>query len=90
MARKSKNPFDNLPDDFVAEIDGSTVDQINAKVAELAKAEQENLQAKSLDEDLKEKKEAVKFASEVYRDCSKGYRLRMKYILTVLESRGKA
>lgn len=90
MARKQKNVFADLPEEFVAEIDGSTVEQINAKVAELAKAEEENQQAKSLDGDLREKKDAVKFAAEGYRENTKGYKLRMKYILAVLVSRGKA
>lgn len=88
--RKQKNIFDDLPEDFITEIDSATVEVINAKVAELAKAEEENQQAKSLDGDLREKKDAVKFASEGYRDATKGYKLRMKYILSVLVSRGKA
>lgn len=90
MARKKRDVFEGLPDDFRAEIDCATVDSINAKVAELAKAEAENLAAKTNDGDLKEKKEAVKYASEGYREATKGYRLRMKYVLAVLEGRGKA
>lgn len=34
--------------------------------------------------------EAVKFASEGYREATKQYRLRMKYALQILEGRGKA
>jgi hypothetical protein len=90
MAKQKKNPFADLPEDWTTEIEQSSTDDINAKVADMAKAEQENLQAKALDPDLKDKKEAVKFASEGYRESTKGYRLRMKYILSVLEGRGKA
>lgn len=89
-ARKPRDPFKGLPDEFRAEIDGSDVDQINAKVAELAKEEARNLTAKAEDGDLREKKEAVKFAAEGYRESTKGYRLRIKYILSVLQGRGKA
>jgi predicted ATP-grasp superfamily ATP-dependent carboligase len=92
MARgkKPKLPFDDLPEDWRIEIEQSKTEDINTKIVELTMAETENLQAKALDGDLKEKKEAVKFASEGYREATKSYKLRMKYILSVLEGRGKA
>jgi predicted ATP-grasp superfamily ATP-dependent carboligase len=90
MARPKSNPFADLPEDWRTEIDQSSIDAINAKIVALTVAEVENQQAKSLDPDLREKKEAVKFASEGYREATKGYKLRMRYILQVLEGRGKA
>lgn len=90
MARKSKNPFADLPDDWKTEIDQSPVEAINAKIVELTIAETENQEAKKQDGDLAEKKEALKYANEGYREATKGYKLRLKYILQVLEGRGKA
>jgi transcriptional antiterminator Rof (Rho-off) len=90
MARKKRDTYADLPEDWRTEIDQSSVEAINTKIVELTMAETENLQAKALDGDLKEKKEAVKFASEGYRESTKGYKLRMKFILQVLEGRGKA
>lgn len=87
---KKKLPFEDLPEEWCAEIDQSSVEAINTKIVELTIAETENQEAKKQDGDLAEKKEAVKFASEGYREATKGYKLRMRYILQVLEGRGKA
>jgi predicted ATP-grasp superfamily ATP-dependent carboligase len=88
--RKKKLPFEDLPEDWRIEVEQSKTEEINTKIVELSVAEVENQQAKAIDPDLKEKKDAVKFASEGYREATKGYKLRMKYILQVLEGRGKA
>lgn len=90
MARKSRNVFADLPDDWKTEMDQTSTEDISAEIARLAMAEAENLQAKADDQDLKDKKDAVKFAAEGYRESTKGYRLRMKYILSILEGRGRA
>ena len=89
MRFKKRDTFADLPDDWKTETDQSSIEDINAKIVDLTLNEAANLQAKSEDQDLKEKKEAVKFASEGYRESTKGYRLRIKYIRQVLEGRGK-
>lgn len=90
MPRQKRDAFEGLDEDWRTEIDQSSVEDINTKIVELTMAETANQEAKKLDGDLREKKEAVKFASEGYRESTKGYKLRMKYILQVLEGRGKA
>ena len=89
MRFKKRDTFADLPDDWKTETDQSSIEDINAKIVDLTLNEAANLQAKSEDQDLKEKKEAVKFASEGYRESTKCYRLRIKYIRQVLEGRGK-
>ena len=89
MARPKRNPFADLPDDWKTEIEQSATEVVNSKIVELTIAETENLQAKAEDQDLREKKDAVKFASEGYRESTKSYKLRMKYILSILDGRGK-
>lgn len=89
MPFAKKNPFEDLDEEWMSAVAGSTVDEINARIAELAKAQEENLAAQKADGDLAEKKEAVKFASENYRENTKGYKTRMKYIMQILGDKGK-
>lgn len=90
MARRKHNPFDDLPDEWKTGIEQSTVEDINKSIVELSVAEVENQQAKAGDLDLKEKKEAVKWAAEGYRENTKSYKAKMKFILMILEGKGKA
>lgn len=90
MARPKKDPFGDIPEEWRDQMMQSSVEDIDAEVARLAKGEEENQKAKKEDPDLAEKREAVKFASEGYRESTKGYKTRMKFIMQVLEGRGKA
>jgi FtsZ-binding cell division protein ZapB len=85
-----KDPFEDLPSDWKDAIAQSSVEEINKRVAELAKGEEENQKAKKDDPDLAEKREALKVASEGYKEATKGYKLRMKWIMQVLGDMGKA
>ena len=85
----AKDPFADLSVEFKDAIVGSTVEEINKRIAELAKNEEENKSTMKLDQDLTEKKEAVKFASESYREATKAYKLAMSYIMQVLGDKGK-
>jgi hypothetical protein len=89
MAYQKKDPFEGLDREWMDAVVGSSVDDINKRIAELAKAEEENKAAMKADEDLAEKKEAVKFASESYRENTKGYKLRMRWIMQVLADMSK-
>jgi DNA-binding transcriptional regulator GbsR (MarR family) len=85
-----KDPFAELPNEWKDAIAQSSVEEIDKRIAELSKAEEESQNAKKLDPDLAEKREALKYASEGYKDATKGYKLRMKYIMRVLGDMGKA
>jgi hypothetical protein len=84
-----KNPFEDLDKEFQDAIAGSSVEDINKRIAELAKAEEENQKLKKEDEDLSEKKEQVKYAAEGYRDSTKSYKLKMRFIMQCLSDSGK-
>lgn len=88
--RQKKNPFEDLPEEWRDQITQSSPEAIDAEIVRLAKGEEENQAAKRLDRDLEEKKDAVKFASEGYRESTKGYKLRMKFIMQTLADKGKA
>jgi len=86
--KAKKDPFADLDAEFKDMIASSSIEIINNKIAEVAKNQEENLRAMADDQDLQEKKEAVKMASEGYRDASKMNRLKVIYAMRVLGDRG--
>lgn len=91
MARpkKVKVPFADVPEEFRNSIDSSTDEEINKKIAEVAKNDAALKEAKKADEDLKRLKEQVKVANEPYADAAKANAGRIGYARYVLSSRGK-
>jgi hypothetical protein len=67
-----------------------TVADLNKAIGEAAKDEEENQKAKAEDEDLANKREEVKFATEPYRDGKKENRLRTLYCMRRLSDLGAA
>jgi hypothetical protein len=92
MAKRmaKKHPFEDIPEEWRDAVAHASEEEINSRIVELAKAEAENQKAMKEDPDLAEKKEAVKFAAEGYREATKGYKLRMKFIMQSLADRAKA
>ena len=88
--RTKKNPFADLPEEWRDMITQSTPEAIDAEIVRITKGEVENLEAKNKDQDLIDKREAVKFANEGYAVQTKAYRLRMKFIMQTLADKGKA
>jgi Fe-S cluster assembly scaffold protein SufB len=87
--RTKKEPFADLPDEWKDAIQQGKPEEIEKEIARLGIGEEENKKLKTEDEDLARCREEVKVAGEQYRAATKGYRLRMKFIMQVLESRGK-
>jgi hypothetical protein len=88
--RPKKDKFDDLPDEWKDQIQQGKLEEIDDEIARLAKGEEENRNLKDQDEDLAAKREEAKVAGEQYREATKGYKLRMRFIMQVLEGRGKA
>jgi hypothetical protein len=76
-----------LPD-FAAEVANLSGDQLNNRLAKLAKDSEANEQAKEEDEDLLKAKEKVQLYSEPYKEFKKVLRLKMKYVIALAEERG--
>lgn len=85
-----KDIFDDLDSDFKDSAADMSPDQLNAKIADVAKAEQDNLKAKTDDEDLKSKKALATEAGKQYGDASKANKLRIQFLMRVLGDKGKA
>ncbi|MDE2103615.1 MAG: hypothetical protein KGL39_40630 [Patescibacteria group bacterium] len=87
--RPRKDPFADVPKEWIDAVASASADDIRRRVAETALAEQSNLQAMRDDQDLAEKKEAVKLASEGYREATKVNTQKIRYAQQVLRDRGE-
>jgi hypothetical protein len=90
MARKmkQKDPFDDLDLAFKESIESMSPAEINSRIAEWAKNQEQTKAAMKDDEDLAQKREIVKLAAEPYRDAIKANSLRIAYSMRVLCDRG--
>lgn len=90
MNYKKKNPFDAIEDTWRDGIVAMDEKDIRNAIATTALAQAELMAAKLEDEDLKEKKEAVKEASAIYREGTKINKLKIAFAHQILADRGKA
>lgn len=88
FGKTKKDPFEDLDPEFKDALAAMTVEDINKRIAEVAKNEQENLKMKDEDEDLAEKKAQATEAGAVYKDASKMNRLRIQFAIRVLGDKG--
>ena len=86
--RKKKDKFDDLDEGFKSEIASMATGDINARIAEWAKLVEATTETMKADQDLEQRKEAVKIAAEPYRQDIKGARLRIAFAARVLQDRG--
>lgn len=75
---------------FVDSIYSAKDDDLNGKMATIAKQQTEVEAAQSADEDLKKKKEELKTLNETYSVPLNALKLKRKFIYSVLKERGKA
>ena len=85
----AKNKFDELDEDFKADVDNFDEAQARSKLAQIALDHAELMEAKGNDEDLKEKREAAKEANAIYSEGSKMNKLRTEYIRERMRAMGK-
>lgn len=88
--KPKKGKFDDLPSDFKDAVAQSSPEEINKRIAEIAKASEELAKAQDDDQDYQEKKEALKEAGAVYREGKKANRLKIQYAIQVLGDKGAA
>jgi hypothetical protein len=91
MAKTKKSLEERMKEEqpeFAGEVAGLSVDQLNARLAEQAKAAEWNQQAKEDDEELAEKKEAASEAAAPYRDAAKAIRLKSRYLIKLIKEKG--
>jgi len=75
---------------FVEEIASLSVDQLNSRLAELAKQTDEVEQAKDDDEELDSAKDKVSEFSAPYRDAKKMLKLKSRYVIGLIREKGSS
>lgn len=89
MLKEKKDKFAPLPVEFRDDIAAMSESEIKSQIAKVALDTEALRQAQEEDQDLTEKKEAVKFANAPYRDGFKQNRLKIEFMRQVLGDKGK-
>lgn len=75
--------------EFVAEVAGLSTEEVNNRIAQLAKDVQSVNESKEADESLKALKDEVTQASAPYRESKKALGLKTQYLIKLLSDRGE-
>lgn len=86
---KNIEKFEKEYPEFVSEAQSLDDSQLDARLAQLAKDGAAVDEAKEADEGLTQAREALSQLSAPYRDSKKAIKLKVKYIISILEARGK-
>lgn len=75
---------------FVEEVEAMDAEKLDTRLANLAKYQQEVMDAQSNDIDIQKHQELLKNAKETYSGPLKASRLKMKFVYELLKEKGKA
>jgi len=91
MARRRRNmdPYKGLDNDFRGAVDGMGETEARKRLAEVAAAQYDLLEAKKKDGDLLEARTRLKTASATYNEGTKYNKLRTAYLVDRLRNMGK-
>ena len=94
MAKKPKASLSEkvqkeMPE-FASEVAGLSAQDLNNRLAELAKAAEQNEQAREGDEDLEEARANASQLAAPYNDAKKVIRLKSRYIIGLINEKGGA
>lgn len=87
-SKNKRSKWDDLSPEFKSSIDGASKEDLQGKLAEVAKALELNSAAQKADQDLNEKKQAVKDANAGYAEAKKAQRLKAEYLIVALSDKG--
>ena len=85
----TKSPYAELGDEWKDRVSALSYAELDAEIAEIAKNESENQQAKRDDADLASLKEQVKDASAPYREATKANKLKTQYAIEIQELKAR-
>lgn len=91
MARQKKTVQEVVQTEFPEffnEVAGLSTDQLNNRLATLAKNLEESETAKEEDEELEEAKATATELAAPYRDAKKALRVKSKYVISLLKEKG--
>jgi hypothetical protein len=93
MARSKKTVQEKVQQEypeFSTEVAGLSVEQLNSRLATLAKNLEESENAKEGDAELSDAKSLASELSAPYRDAKKALGLKSKYVISLLRDKGAA
>lgn len=76
--------------EFVSEVASATTDELNNRIAQLAKDQEEVDQAKAADSGLEDLRAQVSLAAAPYNDSKKALKLKTKYLIQLMKDRGQS
>jgi hypothetical protein len=88
--KEKKDEFADLPAEWKDAVAGMDKPAIDARIAEVAKAEEENQKLKGDDEDLKSRQLEAREAGKQYSDGTKANKLKIRFAMRVLRDKGLA
>lgn len=74
--------------DFCDAVASLSVDELNARLAQLAKDAEQVRQAKEADDDLAEAQEKATLLAAPYRDGKKAIQLKTSYLISLIKDKG--
>lgn len=74
--------------EFVSVVAGMSADELEKKLASYAKEQENSLKAEESDAELQSTKEKLKELKAPYGDIKKALRLKMRYIIALIEEKG--
>lgn len=91
MAKEKKSFTEKVQEEmpeFVGEVVGLSVDDLNKRLAALAKASQENDENQENDKELEQAKAHARELGETYREPRKAIKKKTKYIVALIKEKG--
>jgi hypothetical protein len=91
MAREKRSFVEKVQiemPEFVGEVQGLSVDDLNGRLAVIAKAQQENDENQENDEELAAAKLNAKELGDAYREPRKALRTKTKYLVLLIKEKG--
>lgn len=88
--KTKRDKFSALPEEYKDAVAAMNVAEIRDRIAQVALDQLDLMNAKEEDQDLQEKQEAFKVASEGYREGMKQNKLKIEFAKRVLEDKGGA
>jgi len=74
--------------DFVAVVAGLSVEDLDKRLSDYAKEQENALKAQEEDTELESTKEKLKELKAPYNDVKKALRLKMRYLIKLIEEKG--
>lgn len=86
--KKTRDPFEDVPEEFKSTIEGLSRDEIKLRIAMVTIDQIELMEAQAADDDYQRLKAEFKEAGAVYREGTKANKAKIAYARSVLDAKG--